>query len=131
MEESKYLAFLKSKMAIARDTGFEVEPQSLNSALLPHQKDIVAWAIRGGRRAIFAKFGLGKTVMEVEFCKQVIAHEGGKALIILPLGVKQESSSQTMREFVTVILMSGTSQQHRSMKQPCSGASEARLIKSS
>ncbi len=96
MEESKYLAFLKSKMAIARDTGFEVEPQSLNSALLPHQKDIVAWAIRGGRRAIFAKFGLGKTVMEVEFCKQVIAHEGGKALIILPLGVKQEFTRDTV-----------------------------------
>lgn len=96
MEESKYLAFLKSKMAIARDTGFEVEPQFLNSALLPHQKDIVAWAIRGGRRAIFAKFGLGKTVMEVEFCKQVIAHEGGKALIILPLGVKQEFTRDTV-----------------------------------
>lgn len=96
MEESRYMAFLKSKMAIARDTGFEVEPQSLNSALLPHQKDIVAWALRGGRRAIFAKFGLGKTVMEVEFCKQVIAHEGGKALIILPLGVKQEFTRDTV-----------------------------------
>lgn len=90
MEESKYMEFLKSKMAIAKDTGFEVSPEDLNEALLPHQKDIVSWAIRGGRRAIFAKFGLGKTVMEIEFCKQVIGHEGGKALIILPLGVKQE-----------------------------------------
>jgi hypothetical protein len=84
------MEFLKSKMAIAKDTGFEVSPEDLNSALLPHQKDIVSWAISGGIRAIFAKFGLGKTVMEVEFCKQVIDHEGGKALIILPLGVKQE-----------------------------------------
>jgi len=90
LEESKYMEFLKSKMAIAKDTGFEVSPEDLNSALLPHQKDIVSWAISGGRRAIFAKFGLGKTVMEVEFCKRVIDHEGGKALIILPLGVKQE-----------------------------------------
>jgi len=90
LEETKYMEFLKSKMAIAKDTGFEVSPEDLNSALLPHQKDIVSWAICGGRRAIFAKFGLGKTVMEVEFCKQVIDHEGGKALIILPLGVKQE-----------------------------------------
>ena len=90
MEESRYMDFLKSKMAIAKDTGFEVSPDSLNKGLLPHQRDIVAWAIRGGRRAIFAKFGLGKTVMEVEFCKKVIEHKGGKALIILPLGVKQE-----------------------------------------
>ena len=90
MEESRYMDFLKSKMAIAKDTGFKVSPNDLNSGLLPHQKDIVAWAINGGRRAIFAKFGLGKTVMEVEFCRKVIDHEGGKALIILPLGVKQE-----------------------------------------
>jgi hypothetical protein len=90
MEESKYMEFLKSKMAIAKDTGFEISPNELNAALLPHQRDIVAWAIKGGRRAIFAKFGLGKTVMETEFCRKVIDKIGGKALIILPLGVKQE-----------------------------------------
>ena len=96
MEESKYIAFLKSKMAIAKDSGFEISPTNLNPALLPHQRDIVAWAIKGGKRAIFAKFGLGKTVMEVEFCKSVIEHEGGKALIILPLGVKQEFTRDTV-----------------------------------
>lgn len=72
MQESRYMEFLKSKMAIARDSGFEISPARLNPSLLPHQKDIVAWAIKGGRRAIFAKFGLGKTVMEIEFCRQVI-----------------------------------------------------------
>lgn len=77
-------------MAIARDSGFELSTESLNTALKPHQKDIVAWALKGGRRAIFAKFGLGKTVMEIEFCYQAIKHNSGKALIILPLGVKQE-----------------------------------------
>ena len=97
MEESKYMEFLKSKMAIAKDSGFEVSPDKLNPALLPHQRDIVAWALRGGRRAIFAKFGLGKTVMEVEFCKRVIEHIGGKALIILPLGVKQEFTRDTVQ----------------------------------
>ena len=96
MEENKYITFLKSKMAIAKDSGFEISPSSLNPALLPHQRDIVAWAIKGGKRAIFAKFGLGKTVMEVEFCKSVIEHEGGKALIILPLGVKQEFTRDTV-----------------------------------
>lgn len=96
MNESKYMEFLKSKMAIAKDTGFEIDKSKLNDKLLPHQKDIVQWAIKGGRRAIFAKFGLGKTVMEVEFCKTVIQHEGGKALIILPLGVKQEFTRDTV-----------------------------------
>lgn len=91
------MEFLKSKMAIAKDTGFDISADSLNPALLPHQRDIVAWAIKGGRRAIFAKFGLGKTVMEIEFCKQVIEHKGGKALIILPLGVKQEFTRDTVQ----------------------------------
>ena len=87
---NSYMDFLKSKMAIAKETGFEISPEELNSALLPHQKDIVCWAIKGGRRAVFAQFGLGKTIIQLEYCKQVISKIGGKALIICPLGVKQE-----------------------------------------
>lgn len=90
MDNSKYMDFLKSKMAIAKDTGFEIDTSELNPALLPHQRDIIQWAIRGGRRAVFAQFGLGKTVIQLEFCKQVTKHKGGKALIVCPLGVKQE-----------------------------------------
>lgn len=85
-----YMEFLKSKMAIAKDTGFEIESSEINSVLLPHQRDIVKWAVHGGRRAVFAQFGLGKTIIQLEFCKQIIQHKGGKALIICPLGVKQE-----------------------------------------
>ena len=85
-----YYEFLKSKMAIAKDSGFVISPDELNEALKPHQRDMVAWALKGGRRALFAKFGLGKTVMELEFCHQVIKKFGGQALIIMPLGVKQE-----------------------------------------
>ena len=84
------MEFLKSKMAIAKQTGFEIDKEQLNAKLLPHQKDIVQWAIRGGRRAVFAQFGLGKTVIQLEFCRKIIDHNGGKALIICPLGVKQE-----------------------------------------
>lgn len=39
---------------------------------------------------MFESFGLGKTVQEIEFCHQVAVHENGRALIVLPLGVKQE-----------------------------------------
>ncbi len=88
----EYIDFLKTKMLISTDSGFEIDKNKLNPVMLPHQKDIVAWAIKGGCRAIFAKFGLGKTIMELEFCKQVIDYVGGQALIVLPLGVKQEFS---------------------------------------
>ena len=85
-----YLEFLKSKIDIAKDSGFEVKKEDINPILKPHQRDAVMWAIRGGRRALFESFGLGKTVQEIEFCHQIIKNKGGKALIVLPLGVKQE-----------------------------------------
>lgn len=86
----EYLEFLKSKIEIATESGFEIKPEKINPVLKPHQRDAVIWALRGGRRALFESFGLGKTVQEIEFCKQAADHEGGRALIVLPLGVKQE-----------------------------------------
>ena len=93
---NRYTDFLKSKVIIAQKSGFDVNPCSVNPALLPHQKDAVTWACRGGRRALFESFGLGKTVQEIEFCHLTVQHERqnghdyAKALIVLPLGVKQE-----------------------------------------
>lgn len=86
----EYLEFLKSKIEIAKDSGFEVDEKEINTALKPHQRDAVIWALRGGRRALFESFGLGKTVQELEFCHQAIRRFGGKALIVCSLGVKQE-----------------------------------------
>lgn len=72
-----YLEFLKTKIEIAKDSGFEVPPETVNTGLKPHQRDAVIWALRGGRRALFESFGLGKTVQEIEFCHLATGHEGG------------------------------------------------------
>lgn len=85
-----YQEFLQTKIKIATESGFEIDPGKLNKALKPHQRAGVAWALRGGRRAIFESFGLGKTVQEIEFCHMAAGHGHGQALIVLPLGVKQE-----------------------------------------
>lgn len=85
-----YLDFLRTKIEVAPVSGFEVEDSEIHPALKPHQRDAVKWALHGGRRALFESFGLGKTVQELEFCRQVLRHEGGSALIVLPLGVRQE-----------------------------------------
>ena len=87
-----YREFLETKIETAKDYGFAIDRNKLNPALKDHQKDIVKWALQGGRRAVFASFGAGKSAIQLEFCKQVIDREGGKALIICPLGVKQEFS---------------------------------------
>ena len=85
-----YLEFLRSKIVLAKESGFELDPGEINPGLKPHQRDAVVWALRGGRRALFESFGLGKTVQEIEFCHQAVRHDGGRALIVLPLGVHQE-----------------------------------------
>ena len=85
-----YNEFLHSKVEVAPVSGFSVSPEEINPALKPHQRDAVMWAIKGGRRALFESFGLGKTVQELEWCRLVAEHERGKVLIVLPLGVRQE-----------------------------------------
>lgn len=85
-----YTGFLESKIEVAPISGFEVTPCELSPALKPHQRDAVIWACKGGRRGLFESFGLGKTVQELEWCRMVTQKQGGKALIVLPLGVRQE-----------------------------------------
>lgn len=85
-----YDEFLHQKIQVAPVGGFEVSAEAINQALKPHQRDAVMWAVKGGRRALFESFGMGKTAQELEFCRLVTEHEGGRALIVLPLGVRQE-----------------------------------------
>lgn len=86
----KYLDFLRSKMVIAPKSGINVGRDEISPVLKPHQRDAVLWALQGGRRAIFAAFGLGKTIMQLEWCRKIHDYNGGKVLIICPLGVRQE-----------------------------------------
>ena len=85
-----YLDFLHTKVQVAPVSGFEVQPEDVNPALKPHQRDAVMWAVKGGRRALFESFGLGKTVQELEWCRLVQEHEQRPVIIVLPLGVRQE-----------------------------------------
>ncbi len=85
-----YQDFLRQKIKMASFKGYTVEPSALHPILYPHQRDICQWAIQGGNRAVFAKFGLGKSVMQCEWLRQIIGAAGGDGLIICPLGVRQE-----------------------------------------
>ncbi len=85
-----YYNFLTSKVCMAPICGLSVNENELSPILKPHQRTAVKWAIEGGRRALFESFGLGKTVQQLEICRYITSKEGGKALIICPLGVKQE-----------------------------------------
>lgn len=95
----EYADFIAAKVHLDSRMGFEVRAEDIHPALKPHQRDIVRWALAGGRRGIFASFGLGKTIMQLEIMRQVVIREGGRQLIVAPLGVRQEF----MRDAVEVL----------------------------
>ncbi len=85
-----YREFLEAKIITAPVGGFEVALEDINPLLKPHQKAMVQWACRGGRRAIFAAFGLGKSFIQLEILRLVLLHTGMPVLQVAPLGVRLE-----------------------------------------
>ena len=90
----EYIEFLKKKMAISSQTGFDIDESDLTPSLFPHVKDTVRWAVKGGCRAIFSSFGMQKTVTQLEILRIIIAKKGGKALVVCPKRVVVEFVSQ-------------------------------------
>lgn len=85
-----YQDFLKNKVRLASNTGFQITDADINPSLKPHNRLMVKWMVAGGRRACFAAFGLHKTVTQLETIRCTLLHTGGRGLIIAPLGVRQE-----------------------------------------
>lgn len=80
-----YADFIARKMTRTPATGFE--PAPLTMGLFPFQRDLVTWACRQGRAAIFADCGLGKSRMALEWARQVQALTLKPVLILTPLAV--------------------------------------------
>ncbi|HBL77734.1 MAG: DNA methylase N-4 [Bacteroidetes bacterium GWF2_42_66] len=93
-KRAKYIDFLKQKIEVAPETGLTIDIPFIKfedgTVLKPHQRDAINWAIKGGRRALFESFGLGKTIQQLLICWSILKVEDGKSLIVCPLGVKQE-----------------------------------------
>ena len=85
-----YQDFIEQKIKTSPFSGFEIDRDEINPMAFEFQKDSIVWALKGGKRALFSSFGLGKTLAQLEMARLTVKHKGGKALIICPLGVKQE-----------------------------------------
>lgn len=93
MSKHDYRTFLAAKAIVDPMTGL-VDLPDLPACLFPHQRDIVAWALRRGRAALFAGTGLGKSLMELAWAQAVCGATGGMVLLFAPLAV----SAQMLRE---------------------------------
>lgn len=87
---SAYREFLQRKVCVAPTHGFSVDQSLVNQGMKPHCRAIVPWLLEGGRRALFASFGLHKTVIQLETVRLATEHANGRGLIVIPLGVRQE-----------------------------------------
>ena len=74
--------------------GIDIDRNTLNPNMFEFQKDIVRWALKKGRAAIFAECGLGKTLMQLSWADEIHKHTGGKILILAPLAVAPQTKDE-------------------------------------
>jgi hypothetical protein len=97
----KYKQFLNKKLKFGGSVGFNCNG-SISKNLYDFQSYIVKIALLRGRYAIFADCGLGKTLMQLEWAKQIIDREGGYILIVAPLAVSLQTKREGMKSNVDV-----------------------------
>lgn len=91
----EYASFLASKNHVAQAAGFDCD--EFNACLFGWQCAVVKWAVKRGRAAIFADCGLGKTLMQLEWARQVHEHTDGHVLILAPLAVGRQTQEEGAR----------------------------------
>lgn len=89
---STYQDFLNGKIHSTTLSGFT--PMFRPDWLFDFQSDLVDWATRKGRAAIFADCGLGKTPIQLVWAQNIVEQSNRPVLILAPLA----ASSQTVRE---------------------------------
>lgn len=90
-----YTDFLARKAQLNDVSGFE--PNWLPDFLFPFQRDLVDWAVRMGRGAVFADCGLGKTPMQLVWAENVRRHTGKPVLIVTPLAVSFQTEEEAAK----------------------------------
>lgn len=90
-----YDTFVASKVRRRLPQGFE--PRDIGPHLFPWQRHVVEWAVRQGRCALFEDCGLGKTLQQLEWARQVWRHTGKPVLILTPLAVAHQTEREAQR----------------------------------
>lgn len=99
--DTTYAEFLARKSPSQETAGITVTGD-INPMLFPWQAEIVRWALRRGRGAIFCDTGMGKTVMQAEWAKHVHAATGLDVLILAPLAVALQTVADAARFGITI-----------------------------
>jgi len=90
-----YDAFIQGKSRKAESFGFD--PFPITAPLFDWQRQVVEWAVRKGRAALFEDCGLGKTIQQIEWAHQVMLKTSGKVLILTPLAVAHQTAAEAVK----------------------------------
>lgn len=88
---NSYAQFLASKAAVDVPTGFEPFGVTMRRPLFDFQNDVVNWACRRGRAALFEDCGLGKTSQQLAWAQEVATKTNDPVLILAPLAVGEQT----------------------------------------
>ena len=86
-----YKEFISNKFIKQKDSGFKIDKSELNPVLFDYQKDLVVWALRKGKAALFTGTGTGKTFMQLSFADKVFQRTNKPVLILSPLAVSKQT----------------------------------------
>lgn len=104
LREWEYRDFLEKKRVLAPASGFDVADADINPMLFPFQRDIVRWALKRGKAAVFAHTGLGKGPIQMEWARHIYMHTGRDVLLLAPLAVAQQFQLEAAKFHVDVNL---------------------------
>jgi DNA modification methylase len=88
-----YESFLQQKIVAIPSVGQEITDSDVHPMLFPFQRDIVKWAVRKGRAAVFVDTGLGKTFIQLEWARLI----GENTLFVAPLSVARQTTREAVK----------------------------------
>ena len=102
-DSTGYDKFINLKLTVVPPTGI-TSALDLPASLFPFQRDLVSWACRRGRAALFADTGLGKTAMSLSWAREVVRATGRDVLVLAPLAVAAQTAAEGARLGINVTI---------------------------
>jgi len=131
VEPISYLDFVRAKAVQAPELGLPCDVADVHPLLRRHQPVLVKWLVEGGRRALFANFGLGKTMIQLEAMRLVQARASGGevgeppewpiCLIVIPLTVVTEFKRDAQKLDIDVMFVRTTGEIVEAMEEGFGG----------
>lgn len=102
----EYTDFLLSKRVESVGCGIDISREHIHPMLFDFQKDIVKWALKRGKAALFTMTGTGKTLMQLEWARNIHNATKSDILILSPLAVSHQTAREGEKIGLTVNLCS-------------------------